>query len=512
MADRPPAVDLSALRDEIVRLLPEECCRRYTAIPIDRAGHVLVIAIAAPANVFALDDIKFMTGFNVEAVAAPAQAISAALDRHYGTQTQNDSSSDNLEAFAAACAADGDEDGLNELSRDTGAAPLVRLTEAIFREAIKMGASDIHFEPYDKELRVRYRIDGLLVERLTCPLRLSQPLTSRIKALARCDLSEKRLPQTGTIDLHYTGRAIRMTVSILPTGSGERIALKILDKETLILDLTRVGFSPLDVERIDRIICQPTGLVLVSGPRGSGLKSTLYALLARLNTRETNILTAENPIDFGFAGISQVQVKEELGYTYAAALSAFLTQDPDVVMLQELRDIEVSKAVVQTAVERCLVLTSVAAEDAAGSLAKLMEWGVQPTLLGAAVRLVIAQRGIRGLCGRCKVAYTPSRVQLEKAGALALVPTEKDGASVSGLTLFKPGGCVECNNRGYRGRLLVYEMMEVSERIREAVVRGASRHEIGKIALEEGMETIVENALRHALEGRTSLEESVKVG
>ena len=303
-----------------------------------------------------------------------------------------------------------------------------------------------------------------------------------------------------------------MTVSVLPTGSGERIALKILDRETLIVDLTRAGFSPLDVERIDRIMCQSTGLVLVSGPRGSGPKSTLYALLARLNTRETNILTAENPIDFGFAGISQVQVKEELGYTYAAALGAFLTQDPDVVMLQELRDVEVSKAVVQTAVERCLVLTSVAADDAAGSLAKLMEWGVQPTLLGAAVRLVIAQRGIRGLCGRCKVAYTPSRVQLEKAGALALVPTEKDGASVSGLTLFKPRRLRRVQQQGVQGQAAGLRVMEVSERIREAVVRGASRHEIRKIALEEGMETIVENALRHALEGRTSLEESVKVG
>ena len=286
----------------------------------------------------------------------------------------------------------------------------------------------------------------------------------------------------------------------------------ILDKETLILDLTRVGFSLRDIERIDRTLRQSTGLVLVSGPRGSGPKSTLYALLARLNTRETNILTAENPIDFGFAGISQVQVKEELGFTYAAALSAFLTQDPDVVMLQELRDTEVSKAAVQAAVEGCLVLTSVAADDAAGSLAKLAQWGVQPTLLGAAVRLVIAQRGIRRLCAQCKVAYEPSRKQLEMAGALTLALKEQEEVSVGGLTLFKPGGCVECGDRGYRGRLLVYEMMDVSERIREAILRGASRQEIQTIAIEEGMETLVQNALRHALEGRTSLEESVKVG
>lgn len=512
MSDRSPTVDLTMLRDEIVRLLPEECCRRHTAIPIDRAGHVLVIAIANPTNVFALDDIKFMTGFNVEAVAAPAEAVTGALDRHYGTRAQDDTPSESLEALAASYSADEGGDSLNAFSQNTEAAPLINLTDSIFRDAIGMGASDIHIEPYDKELRVRYRIDGMLVERLTCPLRLSLPLTSRIKALARCDLSEKRLPQTGAIDLKFDGHTIRMTVSVLPTGSGERITLRILDKETLILDLTRAGFLLRDVERIDRAIRQPTGLVLVSGPKGSGPKSTLYALLGRLNTRESNILTAENPIDFGFAGISQVQVKEELGYTYGAALSAFLTQDPDVIMLQELRDTEVSRAAVQTAVERCVVLTSVVADDAAGSLAKLLELGVQPTLLAAAIRLLIAQCAIRRLCARCKTAYTPSQDQLEMAGAGTLVSEGQERAPASGLTLFKPGGCAECNNKGYKGRLLVYEMMDVSERIREAIVRGASRHEIRKLAVEEGMDTIVGNALRHALEGRTSLEECLKVG
>jgi len=534
-------LDPGSLPERIVRLLPEECCRRYAALPVGLEGHTLTIAIPNPSNVFALDDIKFLTGFQVKALPAPEEAIRAAIDKIFGPRAR--AGDDSLPDLA-----DGTPDDLSSLSEigleddnalaveetgDTGEggatgpanvadgfdesgsadeAPVVKLVNVLLADAIAKGASDIHIEPVRSGLRVRYRIDGLLLEAMTVPLKMQMSVTSRLKILARCDIAERRLPQDGAIDLKIAGRTVHLKVFILPTGTGERAVIRVVDKGSLALDLDRLGFSPADLERIERAIHQPSGLVLVTGPKGSGAKSTLYSLLARLNGPETCILTAENPIEYGFDGIGQVQVKEELGYTYGAALSAFAEQDPDVVMIQELRDAEVARAAVQMALDSCLVLTSVAAEDAAGGLAKLAELGVEPTLLGTAASLVIAQQGIRKLCDRCKVAYTPSRDQLEKSRTWSAARRSAAGKQAAGtVTLYSRGGCQSCSGTGYKGRLLVYEILEISERVREAILTGARRSDIRTIAVEEGLTTMAENALARALEGATPLEECLRV-
>jgi type IV pilus assembly protein PilB len=515
-------LDKNALREDLVRLIPEPFCRKNRVIAVNRQGPILTVAMSDPMNAFALEDIRFITGFDVKTVRAPENVIDQALDHFFGNPNNNQTSPGSPEeteddiltlSFSDSGGEGNNEDlsGMSPISQGAEEAPVVKLVWLIIGGAIKAGASDIHLEPVRSGIRVRYRIDGMLVESMNCPLSLSASVISRVKILSRCDIAEKRLPQDGTIDLKYADKTVHIIVSVLPTGTGERIVMRILDKGSLAIDLDRLGFSPGDLERLNQALQQPAGLVLVSGPKGSGTKSTLYSFLVRLNSPETCILTAENPIELSLDGVGQVQVKEELGYTYASALSAFMNQDPDVVMIQELRDSEVAQAAVQAAADSFLVLTSVTADDAAASLVKLTELGVQPTHLGTAARLAVSQRGIRKLCERCKIEYAPSAAQLEKTGILKLDLRETKAGSASGLTLFKRGGCQSCANTGYRGRLLVYEIMEISERIREAILGGAARNEITKIAVEEGMETISQNALRRTVEGQTSLEECLKI-
>ena len=403
--------------------------------------------------------------------------------------------------------------GLDGVVRDTDpdAAPVVRLVNGIIGNAISMGASDIHLEPVQQGTRVRFRMDGLLVEQMTCPLKLGPALTSRVKVMARLDLAERRLPQDGTMDVRLGDKTVHFRVSVLPTGTGERMVLRVLDKASYVLDLERLGFQADDLDRIRRAIEQPTGLILVTGPKGAGVRSLLYSLLTWLNNADTCILTAENPIEINLDGIGQVQVKEELGYTYAAALSAFMAQDPDAVMVQELREAEVARMAVEIALEQCRVLTSVPAGDSGEAIRKVVELGVQPVLLGAATRLIIAQRGIRKLCPDCRVGFSPSREQLETAGVLKLARREGAGGLAEDLTLYRPGGCARCGERGYRGRLLVYEILEATSQIRDAISSGLPSERIRQLAIENGMVTMAENAWRRALEGQTSLEECLKV-
>jgi len=382
--------------------------------------------------------------------------------------------------------------------------PVVRMVDGIIANALSMGASDVHFEPVQQGTRVRFRVDGLLTEQLICPLKLSPALTSRVKVLARLDIAERRKPQDGTIDVKVGDRTAHLRVSVLPTATGERIVLRVLDKVSHVLDLSRLGFEAEDLDRIHRGLRQPAGLVLVTGSKGSGTRSTLYSLLERLNSPDTCILTAENPIEFNLDGIGQVQVKEELGYTYGAALSAFMAQDPDAIMVQELREPEVAGMAIEIALEKCLVLSSVVADDSGEALHKLIEVGVQPVLLGAAARLIIAQRGIRKLCPDCRVGFSPSREQLETAAV-------RVEAVAGDLTLYRPNGCARCGDRGYRGRLLVYEILEATPQVRDAIASGIPGERIRQLAIENGMVTMAEHAWHRVLEGQTSLEEFVKI-
>ena len=385
---------------------------------------------------------------------------------------------------------------------------MVKLVHGIIGNAIKAGASDIHIEPMPEGTRVRYRIDGLLAEQMTVPLRLGPALTSRIKMLGNLDISERRLPQDGALDVRFDDMAVRLKLSLLPTADGERMVLRVMDKTSQVVAPERLGFLPGDLERIRRFLSQPSGMVLVSGPKGSGPKSTLYAFLAELNTPDTCILTVENPVEHNFPGVGQVQLKEELGLTYAAALRTFARQDPDVIMVQELRDAEVARAAMEIGSETCLVLAAVTADDASDALTRVIDLGVQPALLGATVRLVISQRGLRRVCEHCRSGYAPSKEQLHRAGLLA--PSELD-AVPSDLTLYRAEGCDRCQGRGYRGRLLAYEILEVSSRIREGLAAGLSREQLHQLARAEGTRTVAQNAWRLALEGRTTFEEILKL-
>jgi type IV pilus assembly protein PilB len=329
--------------------------------------------------------------------------------------------------------------------------------------------------------------------------------------MARLDLAERRKPQDGTIDVRFGDKTVHLRVSVLPTGTGERIVLRVLDKVSYVLDLGNLGFQAEDLERIHRGVRQPTGLVLVTGPKGSGLRSTLYSLLDSLNSPDTCILTAENPIEFNLDGIGQVQVKEELGYTYGAALAAFLAQDPDAIMVQELREPEVARMAIDIALEKCLILSSVAAADTGEAIRNLVELGVQPMLLGAAIRLVIAQRGIRKLCRDCRVGFSPSPEQLQMAGVLKLARPEGAEGLPGDLTLYRPGGCERCGDRGYRGRLLVYEILEGTAPVRDAIAAGMPGERVRQLAIDNGMVTMAGNAWGRVLEGQTSLEEFLKV-
>jgi type IV pilus assembly protein PilB len=512
-----PSVNLAfcEIDPSVIKLIPSDVAQKYMVIPLNRAGSILTVASVDPTNVFAIDDIKFMTGLNVEPVVATEASIYGALEKYYGTPhsielkrvyeqiAQADKEGVDLDLDAIA---DEAEQSIDQLQRSSEEAPIIKLVNLILSDSLKKGASDIHIEPYEKDFRVRFRIDGILYNMMNPPLRLRDAIISRIKIMAKMDISEKRLPQDGRIKIRTTTagkkKEIDYRVSSLPTLFGEKIVLRILDKDILPLDMSKLGFEESSLKKIEAAILKPYGMMLVTGPTGSGKTSTLYASLNRLNTPETNIMTAEDPVEYNFRGINQVQIKEQIGLTFAAALRSFLRQDPNIILVGEIRDFETTEIAIKAALTGHLVLSSIHTNDAPSTISRLLNMGIEPFLVATSVNLICAQRLIRKACSECKTEIKTPLQALVKAGF-----SQEEAANIH---TFKGEGCKTCNGTGYKGRIGMYEVMEISESIQELILVGSSAREIRSKAVEEGMLTLRQSGLAKIRSGLTTLDEVLR--
>jgi type IV pilus assembly protein PilB len=505
--------------------------------------------MADPTNVFAMDDIKFMTGYNVEPVVASETALEEAIDHYYGSTrslelrkepvagglspaggnslkeamdgpalTVDDMagigglSEIDLDSMAEAEASvetvikEDDEIDLGALSKSADAAPVVKLTNVLLVDSLKRGASDIHIEPYEKEFRVRFRIDGILYNVMALPMKLKDPLTSRVKIMAKLDIAEKRLPQDGRIKIKMKvenrSRDLDFRVSCLPTLWGEKIVMRLLDKSKLMLDMTKLGFEQESLDKFKTAIGKPYGIVLVTGPTGSGKTNTLYSAIAALNKPETNIMTAEDPVEFNLPGINQCQIKESIGLNFASVLRSFLRQDPNIILVGEIRDYETAEIAVKAALTGHLVLSTLHTNDAPSTVSRLVNMGIEPFLVGTAVNLIQAQRLIRRVCKACKTEDDiPQKTLLE----IGFAPEQ-----VGDFKTYKGKGCGTCNGTGYKGRIGLYEVMEVTEGIRDLIMVGATAIELKRKALEEGMLTLRMSGLEKIKAGTTTVEEVLR--
>ena len=496
----------------VIKLIPQDTAVRYQIVPLSRVGSTLTIAMTDPTNVFAMDDIKFMTGFNVEPVVASETAIAEAISKFYGEAESGeelDKVMKDLSAEESAdleLAAEEQETNLADLERAAEEAPIIKLVNLILTDAVKRGASDIHIEPYEKEVRVRLRIDGILQSVMTPPLKLRDAITSRIKIMAKLDISEKRLPQDGRIMIKYRKdgkiKDLDFRVSTIPTLYGEKIVMRLLDKENLRLDMTKLGFEQESLTKFERAILRPYGMVLVTGPTGSGKTNTLYSSIARLNTQETNIMTAEDPVEFQLAGVNQVQMKDQIGLNFAAALRAFLRQDPNIILVGEIRDFETAEIAVKAALTGHLVLSTLHTNDAPSTISRLMNMGIEPFLVATSVNLICAQRLVRKICQNCKEPLEVPEQTLLDAGF-----TQEETATTK---IYIGKGCGTCNKSGYKGRVGLYEVMEINDELRELILVGASALELKKKAIDQGMLTLRRSGLTKAAMGATTLEEVLR--
>ena len=521
-----PSIALSQFEIDIaiIKLVPAETAQKYQIVPLARSGATLTIAMTDPTNVFAMDDIKFMTGYNVEPVVASETAVVEAIQKYYGRAAAaagGGASASALEVASRALEemptlADGvgdvevledlEEISAEMLARQGEEAPVIKLVNVILMSAIQKGASDIHIEPYEKELRVRYRIDGVLYNIMQPPMKFRDAMTSRIKIMAKLDIAEKRLPQDGRIKIRFqdngAAKDIDFRVSSLPTLFGEKIVMRLLDKDKLMLDMTRLGFEPESLTRFEAAIQRPWGMVLVTGPTGSGKTNTLYSSISRINTPETNIMTAEDPVEFNLAGVNQVQVRENIGLNFAAALRSFLRQDPNIILVGEIRDFETAEIAVKAALTGHLVLSTLHTNDAPSTVNRLMNMGIEPFLVASSLNLVCAQRLVRRICTNCKEPHPTAAPALMQAGFSA-----EDASTVIPN---RGRGCEKCNNTGYKGRVGLYEVMEVTDELRELILVGASALELRRKAVEEGMLTLRSSGLRKVKDGVTTIDEVVR--
>jgi type IV pilus assembly protein PilB len=511
----------------VVKLVPAETAQKYQIIPLSRSGATLTIAMTDPTNVFAMDDIKFMTGYNVEPVVASETAVFEAITKYYAKASSGNGGGNGTSTGASALEVAskaledmptlgeaGDVELLEEfeeisaeaLAKQGEEAPVIKLVNVILMSAIQKGASDIHIEPYEKELRVRYRIDGILYNIMQPPMKFRDAITSRIKIMSKMDIAEKRLPQDGRIKIRFQDggemRDIDFRVSCLPTLFGEKIVLRLLDKTKLMLDMTKLGFESESLHKFEIAIAKPWGMVLVTGPTGSGKTNTLYSSIARINTPETNIMTAEDPVEFNLMGVNQVQVRENIGLNFAAALRSFLRQDPNIILVGEIRDFETAEIAVKAALTGHLVLSTLHTNDAPSTINRLMNMGIEPFLVASSLNLVCAQRLVRRICKNCTEPDPTPPPALMQAGFSA-----EDAKKV---VPNRGKGCEKCNNTGYKGRVGLYEVMEITEEIRELVLVGASALELRRKAVEEGMLTLRNSGLRKVKEGVTTIEEIVR--
>jgi len=522
----------------VIKLVPAETARKYQIVPLSRAGATLTIAMTDPTNVFAMDDVKFMTGYNVEPVVASETAVLDSIDKYYGVGGPAQTQSSRGGATATTTAEPTGESALDMATRsltempnmlaDVGGdvevmedleeisaemltrqgeeAPVIKLVNVILMSAISKGASDIHIEPYEKEYRVRYRMDGILYNIMSPPLKMRDAITSRVKIMAKLDIAEKRLPQDGRIKLRFSdnGQAkdIDFRVSCLPTLFGEKIVMRLLDKGKLMLDMTKLGFEQESLTKLETQIQKPWGMVLVTGPTGSGKTNTLYSSITKLNTPETNIMTAEDPVEFNLLGVNQVQVRESIGLNFAAALRSFLRQDPNIILVGEIRDFETAEIAVKAALTGHLVLSTLHTNDAPSTISRLMNMGIEPFLVASSLNLVCAQRLVRRVCINCKVEEELPPAAMEQAGF-----SREDAQSVKPK---RGTGCEKCLKTGYKGRVGLYEVMEVTDELRELILVGASALEIRRKAIEEGMITLRGSGLRKVKDGVTTLEEVLR--
>jgi len=500
-----PSINLAEFEidSSVIRLVPPEVAQKYQIVPVNRAGSTLIVAMSDPSNIFAIDDIKFMTGYNVEVVVAPETSIKNAIDSYYDQSASLSDVMENLEDIDLEVVDEADQVDVGELSKATEDAPVVKLCNLILTDAIKKKASDIHIEPYEKSFRVRYRIDGVLYEVMKPPMKLKNAITSRIKIMSEMDIAERRLPQDGRIKIKLPGgKDMDYRVNCLPTLFGEKICLRLLDKSNLQLDMTKLGYEPNALEWFKKEIHKPFGMCLVTGPTGSGKTVSLYSALSELNKVTENISTAEDPVEFNFAGINQVQMHEEIGLNFASALRAFLRQDPDIIMIGEIRDFETAEIGVKAALTGHLVLSTLHTNDAPSTINRLLNMGIEPFLVASAVNLITAQRLGRRVCGECKEPEEVHRQALIDAG----IPE----AEVDGTVCYKGKGCSVCNGTGYKGRVGIYQVMPMFEDIREAVLSGANTAEIKRVSMDCGVKTMRQSALTKLQEGVTTLEEVLR--
>jgi type IV pilus assembly protein PilB len=503
---RVPAVNLDEyeIDQEVLKLVSRDVCDKHKIIPVSRAGSSLIMAMADPTNLHAIDDIKFLTGFNVEPVVASETAIQAAVERYYQSGPSYDEVMAGFDEEEIEFGADGEEMNLMELEKASEDAPVVRLVNMILLNAIKKGASDIHVEPYEKKLRIRYRIDGVLIDEMSPPLKLKNAIASRLKIMSQLDIAERRLPQDGRIKLKLgKGREMDFRVSVLPTLWGEKIVMRLLDKSNLQLDMAKLGFDQKPLDDFHWAIHQPWGMVLVTGPTGSGKTTTLYSALADLNKPGCNISTAEDPVEYNLHGINQVQMHDEIGLNFAMSLRAFLRQDPDIIMVGEIRDFETAEIAVKAALTGHLVLSTLHTNDAPATISRLLNMGVEPFLITASVNLVLAQRLARKNCNDCK-----AEIQVERQTLLDIGFSDEQ---IAGAKLMKGAGCRTCNGTGYKGRVALYEVMRFTDQLKEMVLQGASTAELKAAAIKQGMSTLRASGIRKVMSGMTSTEEILRV-
>jgi type IV pilus assembly protein PilB len=547
-----PSIDLAHFEIDptVIKTVPGEVARKYGVLPVNKTGATLTIAMSDPTNVFAMDDIKFMTGYNVEPVVASEASLRRAIDKHYGTPrsvvlkerpkgattgsaptdggiedvmtsalTMDDMASvglselnmDEITGFEAGevdvvRGEEGQEIDLTDLAKSSESAPIIKVSNLILIEALKAGASDVHVEPYEKEFRVRFRVDGILHNIMSLPMRTRDPLISRLKIMAKLDISEKRLPQDGRIKIRLRveerTRDLDLRVSVVPTHFGEKVVMRLLDKSRLQLDMTQLGFDQEPLRRFKDAIDKPYGIVLVTGPTGSGKTNTLYSAIAQLNDPTVNILTAEDPIEFNLAGINQVQMKEQIGLTFASAMRSFLRQDPDIILVGEVRDFETAEIAVKAALTGHLVLSTLHTNDAPSTVNRLMNMGIEPFLVATSINCIAAQRLVRKVCKTCAESVDTSPQILIQVG---FAPDE-----VKTLKVKRGRGCEACKNTGYKGRIGLFEVLQFSDEIRDMILSGASSIELKRRAIEEGMVTLRNAGLGKVRDGTTTLEEVLR--
>ncbi|GAM11513.1 type IV pilus assembly protein TapB [Geobacter sp. OR-1] len=502
-----PSINLSEVEIDpaVIKTVPVDVAQKYQVVPVNRAGGTLIVAMSDPSNIFAVDDIRFMTGFSIEVVVAPESAIKSAIDKYYDQSASLADVMSDIEGLDDLEVVGEEEDvDISSLERATEDAPVVKLVNLILTDAIKKKASDIHIEPYERTFRVRYRIDGVLYEAMKPPMKLKNAITSRIKIMSELDIAERRLPQDGRIKIKLGGgKDMDFRVSVLPTLFGEKIVLRLLDKSNLQLDMTKLGYETDALAHFQTEIHKPFGMVLVTGPTGSGKTVSLYSALSELNKVTENISTAEDPVEFNFAGINQVQMHEDIGLTFAAALRAFLRQDPDIIMIGEIRDFETAEIAVKAALTGHMVLSTLHTNDAPATINRLLNMGIEPFLVASAVNLITAQRLARRVCSECKV--------VEEVPVKALIGAGVPKEEAEQYVCYHGTGCPKCNGTGYKGRVGFYQVMPMLEEIRELILNGANTAEIKRESMRLGIKTMRQSGLTKLKEGVTSFEEVLRV-